>query len=115
MEDSDKIETLTKNVQEYINIRVEIVKLLATDKASSILAKIVFGFIVSLVALLFVIFISMALGYYMSTLTGSTFSGFLIVTGLHLIMGLVLISYRKKLVINPIRNILIRQILSHEE
>ena len=115
MEEPSKIENLANNVKEYVNIQVEIVKLNALNKISIIGAKIAFGFIAALMTLLLLLFGSMALGYYLSTLTGSTSTGFLLVTGFYLIIGILLYSNRKSLVINPIRNLLIRQILSDEE
>jgi len=115
MTEPNKIEALTKNVRDYINIRAELVKLNATDKASTIIAALAFGFIASLLALLLLIIFSLGLGFYLSFLTGSAYSGFLIVTGFYLIIGVILLCYRKKLLINPIRNIIIRQILSDEK
>ena len=115
MEEPSKIEVLTKNIKEYINIRAEIIKLSAADKAATVLAMIMFGFIVALLALLSIIFGGQALGYYFSTLTGNIYSGFLIVTGLYLVIGFIFVSFREKLVINPIRNTIIRQLLSNEE
>ena len=115
MEESGKIENLTKNIKEYVNIQVEIAKLKTLNKASIVGAKIAFGFIAALMVLLLLIFGSIALGYYLSILTGSIYTGFLIVTGLYLIIAVILFSGRKNLIINPIRNILIRQILSDEE
>jgi hypothetical protein len=115
MEDPSKIENLAKNVKEFINIQVEIVKLNAINKLSILVAKIAFVFTIALLSLLFIIFGSMALGYYLSTLTGSIYTGFLSVTGFYLIIGIILFSGRKGLIINPIRNLLIKQILSDEE
>ena len=115
MEESSKIENLAKNVKEYVNIQVEIVKLSAINKLSILVAKIAFVFTVAFLSLPFIIFGSMALGYYLSTLTGNIYTGFLLVTGLYLIIGIILFSGRKSLILNPVRNLLIKQILSDEE
>jgi hypothetical protein len=115
MEDPNKIEVLTKNVKEYVNIQVEIAKLNATNKVSSAIAEIAFSFIATLTIMVLTIFAGLALGYYLSTLTGSIYSGFLIVTVFYILIALILYSNREKLIINPVRNKIIRQILSDEE
>ncbi|MGP8214439.1 MAG: phage holin family protein [Bacteroidia bacterium] len=115
MAEPSKIEELTDNVKEYINIRVELVKLQATNKVSILIAILEFGLIAFLLVQLILIVAGLALGYYLSSVTGSTFLGFLLVTGLYIIMGIVLVTYRKKLIINPIRNIIIKYILSDEK
>ncbi len=114
MDAKTKIEELSGNVKEYVNIQVKLINLKIVDKASSIVANITFVVIVSLLILLFVIFGSIALGYYLASVTGSVSLGFLLLTGIYLVAGIVLFSFREKLVINPIRNILIKQMLENE-
>jgi hypothetical protein len=114
MDAKTKIEELSGNVKEYVNIQVKLINLKVVDKASSIVANVTFVVIVSLLVLLFVIFGSLALGYYLASVTGNVSLGFLLLTGIYLVAGIILFSFREKLVINPVRNLLIKQMLEND-
>jgi hypothetical protein len=114
MDAKTKIEELSGNVKEYVNIQVKLINLKVVEKASSIVANVTFVVILSLLALLFIIFGSIALGYYLASVTGSISLGFLLLTSIYLVAYVVLFSFREKLVINPLRNILIKQMLENE-
>lgn len=113
--DDSKIQDLKENVKEYITIRAEIMKLRLTNKLSGVIAKMMFGVIGAVLALLLIIFGSMSVGYYFAALTGKLCMGFLIVAGIYLVVGLIIYIGRRPLVINPIKNVLIKQILADEE
>ena len=115
MDAKTKIEELSGNVKEYVNVQVKLINLKVVDKVSSVAANITFAIIIFLFAFLLLIFGSIALGFYLASVTGSTSLGFLVLTGIYLIVGIILFSFREKLVINPIRNGLIRQMLRNEQ
>lgn len=111
----DKIEELTANLKEYVNIRYQEAILKVSGIISTVAAKIVAIFIIALVFLLFVIFISVTGGFYFSALLGSREKGFLLLAGIYFIVGLILAIFREKLIVGPIRNNLIKQIFKDDK
>ncbi len=111
----DKIEDLTSNVKDYVNTQYQLAILKAGNIVSTIGARIVGTFILVAIFSFFVIFISTSAGFYLSKVTGSREMGFLIVALFYLVVGLVLLIFRKKLVIGPIRNNFIKQIFKDDK
>jgi hypothetical protein len=111
----DKIEDLTSSLKEYVNIQYQAAVLKAAGKVSTIVSRILAALIIVLIMFLFVIFISVTAGFYLSALTGSRETGFLILAGIYLLVGLILMLFREKLIVNPIRNNLIKQIFKDDK
>lgn len=111
----NKIDELTDNIKEYINIQYQLALLKVTDMASSMSAKILAASIIVMVFFLFLIFISIVAGFWFSTLTGSRETGFLIVGGFYLIVGFILVIFNRKLLIEPIKNSLIKHIFNNDK
>ena len=110
-----KIEELADNVKEYINTRVESVKLTVAEKTSVVIANVVAGMIVAVVFLLFIIFAGTALAFGLSEWIGKTWAGFLIVAGLYLLIGIVIWTAREKIIRLPVMNALIKQLFPNDD
>jgi hypothetical protein len=97
-----------KLVQDYFNVRVQIVKLKATrlfaKAAGNFIWLLVFLFLVFLLA----IFIGLTTGFWLSSLTGSYTTGFALTALIILAFVGVLAALRKTLFINPIIRAVIR-------
>lgn len=114
MSELDKIEEISDGVREYLLLNYEIQKLEITKKASQIGASL-FGLLISGISIfLFVLVLSMGLGFYFSSLIGNSFSGFLIMAGLYLIISLILFVGREKLLDKTMRDKIIRGLLDAE-
>ncbi|HEV7231015.1 MAG TPA: phage holin family protein [Bacteroidia bacterium] len=107
-----KIEELTDNLKSYASTNFELFKLEATERASVIGSESVSFVAISAVAALFVVFISIGAGFYISARMGDTYSGFLIVAGFYLFLTLVLLIGKKKLIEHPLRDKIIRKVFS---
>lgn len=113
MDQNEKsFEELTDNLKEYISTRFEILQLEAIDKVSLIGAVGSFGFIVSMIAVLFFLFGSIALGFYIGELFNSNSIGFAILSGIYLLILIILFTLKKKLFNVRLRNIIIKAILN---
>src|SRR5579885_1988074 len=110
MEDINaKLEELIKNLKEYVDIQYQLATLKAGNIISSITGKILAAFIIAFIFFIFVIILSVTACFYLSNILGSLTKGFLVVAGFYFVLGLVLIIFRNKLIIGPIRNNLIKQ------
>lgn len=112
MPENIKTEELTTSLKRYVNTSFELIKLEATERSSVIGAGLVSGLLVALAGLLFVLFISLGLSFYLSYLLDSSYAGFMIIAGFYLLLAIILIIGRKKLVEKPIRDKIIRKIFS---
>lgn len=109
-----RVEEMAATVKEYLNTRIQSVKLNAAEKSSGIIAALIGGFIVATFFLFFLVFISIALAISLGEWTGKPWSGYLIVGFLHLITGMIVWSARAKIIQLPIMNALIKQFFSNE-
>jgi hypothetical protein len=107
-----KLEELTENLKNYASTNFELYKLEATERASVIGSESISFIAISIVAGLFVLFISLAGGFYLSARIGDAYSGFLIIAGFYLFLSLVLLIGKKKLIEHPFRDKIIRKVFS---
>jgi ABC-type phosphate transport system permease subunit len=110
MQEHTKIETLTNGFKAYLNTNCELIKLQATEKSASIGSVIISKILIGVVAVLFVLFISLGFGFYLSAYFGNNYIGFAIVAGFYFVLGLVLVIARKGLIERPIRDKIIRKV-----
>ncbi|MEO6883326.1 MAG: phage holin family protein [Bacteroidia bacterium] len=110
MSEKNKTEELTEGLKNYLNTNSELLKLEATQQSSIIGSVIISGLIIGLFATLFVFFISMWAGFYLSVLLNSNCKGFAIVAGFYFLLMFIMVIGRKKLIETPIRVFLIKKL-----
>src|ERR1035437_4364259 len=113
-EEKNHVEKLTENIKEYINTRYEIVTLKVTQKTAEISSQTVAIILIGMVISFFLLLINMALAFYISSLLDNNYAGFFIVAGFYLLLSIILLLGRQKLIIVPLRNLIIKQILNDE-
>jgi len=111
----EKLEGLTDHVQEYINTRVELTKLRIAEKTSLVLGNIIAAAIVGLLFLFVLIFGSIAGAWALSEVIGKPYSGFLIVAGFYLLLGIILWLGRGRFIRFPVMNALIKLLHKKED
>src|SRR6478609_7031951 len=94
----DHLQHLTEEVKEYVNVRIDLAKLNLAEKASKIAADTAAIFISAMIFLFFLFFASTGIALLLSSIIGKPYSGFLIVAGLYLVLGLVIWFAREKLI-----------------
>jgi len=111
----ERVEELADTIREYVNTRIESVKLSAAEKSSAVIANVLAGLIVALVFFFFIVFASIALSFALSEWIGKTWAGFLIVAFLYLLAGMIAWAARGKIIRLPLMNALIQQLFSHDD
>lgn len=105
---------LSSDIQSYVKVQTEIVRLEITNKlaiGSSVLALF---FLIALILFVLVLFIGLSAGLWLSDLFGSYVKGFGLITAILLLKLLVLIVFRRKLLLHPIQNAIINSSLNDE-
>lgn len=106
----EKIEGLSDHVKEYINTRVEITKLRIAEKTSLVIGNFIAAAIIALLFLFVLVFGSIAGAWALSDWIGKSYSGFLIVAGIYLLLGIIVWAGKGRLIRFPVMNAIIRML-----
>jgi hypothetical protein len=98
----DDINNIKKDVQDYIEVRLDLIKLNTAENLSRILSKAVIIIIISCLMVIILLFLSFAAGYYFAERFNSNELGFLCVAGIYLLLLVVFLIVKKQLVERPI-------------
>lgn len=108
------MEELATGARNYFKTRVEVVKLNAAAKVSSVTSNIIARIIVAVVFVFFLFFAGMAAGFALGEWFGKTYWGFLAVAGFYLLAGIIVWIAREKMIRIPIMNSIIQQLFKEE-
>ncbi len=108
MEENSPIEDLNENLKEYLSTRYDLMTLKASEKVSIIGSIASVSVILGIFLILFILFVSVSAGFFLSDLTGSYATGFLVLSSIFLLVFILIFMVRKKWIIEPIKNKLIR-------
>jgi hypothetical protein len=102
-------------VTDYVSARIKLLKLEIYEKAAKISASLFSSFVIAMLGIMVLFFLSLSLGFYFGALFDDYGSGFLVVTGIYLLMLIPFIIFRKSLIEKFIVNRLIEQLTEKEE
>jgi multidrug efflux pump subunit AcrB len=104
-----------KVAKEYLETRLDLIKLQAAGKLSKALA-LFFSLILAFLLFFFVIiFLGMVLGFWIGEMTNSFTIGFSCSAALFIVLLGILLIFRKPLIQVPLSNILIKELMSEME
>jgi hypothetical protein len=98
-------------LRQYVNDRILLLKLKASQQSARLTSQVLVLMIVVLLGLFVLLFLSLMAAYYFADLTGSLFYGFGIVTGFYLLLLIIILMVRKKYLSPYLINMVIRIIL----
>jgi hypothetical protein len=108
---STLIESLFGQSKEYVTNRLQLYKLKAIDKTSSVVSAVVLGLALFIIFFIFFIVFNIGIALLIGDLVGRSSWGFLIWAGFYLIVGLVVFFSRNKLVKTPVTGMIINKFL----
>lgn len=111
----EKLEGLTDHVKEYINTRVELTKLRLAEKTSLLISNLIAVTLVVLLFLFVLVFGSIAGAWVLSDWIGKSYSGFLIVAGFYLLLGIIVWITKGRFIRYPVMNAILKQLYGNEE
>lgn len=110
MQEQTKIEETVESIKDYVNTRHELAILKASDKVAIITSTILsFIPIIFLTVVTFLI-LSIGLALYLNIIFVSNYFGFLVVGGGYFVVLFFLVCVRKKLIVKPFRNKIIKEL-----
>lgn len=89
---AEKIFTeLKDDISTYAGLKLRLLKLMAIERAAKIIAVLSHAVILMLMGFFMILFLFMALGFYLSQLMDNLALGFLVVGGIYVLLALVMI------------------------
>ena len=98
----EDISTLKKDIQEYVEVRMDLIRLHTAENLSRIFSTAVTLAVTGYFLFFILLFLSMAAGYFFGTLLQSDVWGFLCVAGFYVLVLIVFLIFRKKIVERPV-------------
>lgn len=107
---TNQLNYLIKDLQQYVERRLEYAKLDVTEKTVRIVSFLITVILLTLIIFPFLLFLTFALAYFIGQLLHSVALGFLIVAGGYLLLAIFLIAVRKPLITKPILKAMVNMI-----
>jgi hypothetical protein len=98
----EEIENIKKDIQEYIEVKLDLFKLQSAENISRVVSNAVVAVIVLLLASLVLFFLSFAAGYFLASVLNSNELGFLCVAGFYILLILIILIFRKSIIDRPV-------------
>jgi len=105
------IESLFGQTKEYVDTRIQLLKLKAIDKTSSVASAVAVGVALFVIFFIFFVIFNIGIALLIGDLIGRSWAGFLILAVVYAIVGLVVFKMRDKLFKIPVAGMLIRKFL----
>ena len=99
---SDNISLLTENVKDYVNLRIDLLKLILTEKIAKLASFFLIAVIFFILAMFLLLFLSMAFVFWFGNDIGPAWLGALIVTAIYILGGVLIYVKRHQFFINPL-------------
>ena len=99
---SDNFSQLTENVKDYVNLRIDLAKLVLTEKIAKLATFFLIAIIIFILSMFLLLFLSLAFVFWFEKDLGPAWAGALIVTAFYVLAGVVIYVQRHNLFINPL-------------
>jgi len=105
-----QIASIKQSAKEYVDLRLELVKLQSVEILSSYLSSMLYIIITLLVVMVMLVFVSIGVSLVLNETFQTNYGGFLIVSSVYLLFLLVLVIFRKRVIERLLRNPLIKNL-----
>jgi len=109
--ESRNIEQLTETLSKVVKTNYDLLKLEAIERTSVIGSGLISNLIVILISFLFILTLSIGAGYYISVQFNDNYTGFAIISAFYLLLGIIILIWKKALIENPTRDKMIGKLL----
>jgi hypothetical protein len=98
----EEISNIKKDIEEYIEVKFDLLRLQTAENISRILSNSVTTVILICFLCIILLFLSFAAGYFLASLLNSNGLGFLCVAGFYGLMLAIFMVFRKQIIQRPI-------------
>jgi hypothetical protein len=104
----EDINNIKKDVQEYLDVRIDLIRLHTAENLSRILSSAATLAIIGYLLFFILLFLSFAAGYFFASILDSNELGFLCVAGFYVIILVIFLIFRRKIIEQPIIKAIIK-------
>lgn len=98
----ENMQQLVAELKKYLMLQKEYMKLEITEKLSKLLSTLLLAALVVMLGVAVLFYLSFTLVYVLAPLVGGLMGSFAIITCFHLLLIVLLVLFRKKLIIEPV-------------
>jgi hypothetical protein len=109
------LNALLENAEEFGKTSYELLKLKTLDRLTDMVSYILSRMLIFVVIFMFLFMASMALGFWLGSLLGHNFYGFIIIAGVYAVIGIVLFVFAQNWLSTMIGNSLLKKHMSEKE
>lgn len=102
------MESFFEKIKNYIETRIELIKLKAIDKSSSIVSILVTYIVVFIFFWFFFVLLNIGIALLIGDLIGKAYYGFFILAAFYAVVGIVILKNRNKWVKTPVINMMVK-------
>jgi hypothetical protein len=102
------INSLKKEIQEYLEVKIDLIKLSTAENLSRILCKVTSIIIYVCLLLFILLFLSFAAGYFFASLMNSNELGFMLVAGFYSLVLIIILIFKKQIINRPIIKVIVK-------
>ncbi|MES2762625.1 MAG: phage holin family protein [Bacteroidota bacterium] len=113
-QEQSKIEVTVDSIKDYANTQYELMLLKGSDKIAHLGSNALSAIPIIMFSVLTILMLSFALAFYLNEKMMSQYCGFLVVGGGYFVIVLLFILMRKSMIVKPLRNLIIRELLKNK-
>lgn len=107
---ANQIEALFLKASEYATNKLELAKLKAVEKTSSVFSTAASKFIIFCFVALFLFVLNIGLGFLIGEMMGEIYFGFFVLAGFYAFIGTIFYSFRGKWIKTPVSDSIIKNL-----
>lgn len=104
--------TVLENAGDYLETRLDLLKLQAVNKSSDVTSSVVSRMIILLMVAFAIFILNMGLALWVGELLGKVYLGFFVIAGFYMLVGLILHLFRNSLLKEPVSTMIIKKMLN---
>lgn len=106
----DSIQSLVDRAKDYVETRVDLLKLQAVNKSADVVSSVASGLVTAIIMIFFFMILNIGLGLLLGELLGKAYYGFFVLAAIYLITGLLFKSFGNKWIKEPVSTMIIKKI-----
>jgi len=106
------IGSLFETAGDYLETRIDLLKLKTVDKSSDVISSLVSNFAILLIITFAIFILNIGLSFWLGSLLGETWYGFFAVGGFYAVLAIVLIIFKKKWLKGPLNDVIVNKMLN---
>ncbi len=110
--ETNSIESLLHKTGDFLETKIELLKLQAVDKVTGVTSSMASGMILVMIIFLMLFTLNIGIAVWIGDMLGEIYYGFFLVSGFYFLVAVVIYLFRSKWLKKPLRDVLIKKMLN---